>query len=554
MTQRSIISGRPSSALLTWRRGTLVTTAGIVAVLAALTPGAARAATLAAPTALSTSPGGACSATPVTVGNDDITFDVGLPSSLGSGASASIDVWDTATSATLVQETESGAAGYNVPFVVQASAFENAAGGAITEFSWDATVSDSTGTSPASVTCSLYFDPTYPGAPVITQTASTYTMGTPATFTLSPATSGGTTTAYSYQLNAGQATGTVSAGADGSASITVTPQSGPNTLTVSALSPGGNPGTATTVFFDAALPATAPDGDTNGDGIPDLVTVGGTAGVPSGLWVADGTGNGEITTPAVNIGTAGNGFSGDGSASDFNGAQAVTGHFLHGQGEQDYLVYYPSTGNGVVLEGDDHGGLLAPGKSGTNAVVSSDTWTSTDPNGDIPLQVVNGYNADPNDNPSMPDLLTVSGDSTHGYYLEYYQNFGAPGLWGSSVVLTTPTPDGTMDWNNWQIATAQDASGNVDLFLYNAGNSDLYLWRDFTVNDTNDTASYTAYHISSKWRPGPISTLRAADINRDGTPGLWTVSAEGRVLGWLVSGLGSNPAITAGHSQPLLGG
>jgi hypothetical protein len=109
-----------------------------------------------------------------------------------------------------------------------------------------------------------------------------------------------------------------------------------------------------------------------------------------------------------------------------------------------------------------------------------------------------------------------------------------------------------MDWNDWQIATSADKSGNVNLFFYNASTGDLYLWQDFTIDDTNATASYTSYHIASKWAPGPISTLRAADINGDGTPDLWTVSPQGRVIGWLVSGLNSKPTITAGHSQPLL--
>jgi hypothetical protein len=503
---------------------------------------------------------GSCtSATPSTVGDGDLTLYAGIPSSVSPGASATFDVWNTTTSATVADGTLSAPSGTNATFRLSEAELEAAAGGSITEFSWNATISDGTSSGPASVTCSFYFDPTRPGTPVITQTASSYTIGTPATFTFSPDASGSTTASYQYLLNSGEASGTVSAGADGTASITLTPTSGFNTLTVTAESPGGNPGGTATVNFGAATPPNAADADMNGDGIPDLVTVGGTAGVPSGLWVADGkpaadgtTGSGDVVTPAINIGTRGDGLSADGSAADFNGAQVVTGQFFSGLGEQDYLVYDPSSGDGVVLEGDDHGGLLAPGKSDTSAYVPSSTWTSTDPNGGIPLQVANGYNADPNDNAGYPDLLTVSGDAANGYYLEYYQNWGGPD-WGSSVVLSTPTPDGTMDWNDWQIATSAGANGSVDVFLYNASTSHLYLWQNLTIDDSSDTASYTPYLISAKWSPGPVSTLRAADINGDGTPDLWTVSPQGRVIGWLVSGLGSKPTITAGHSQPLLG-
>jgi hypothetical protein len=512
---------------------------------------------------LSTSPATSCpSATPTTIGDDDddddVTFYAGIPGSLGSPASATFDIWDTATGATLFQGSVQGAPGTNAVIIMHQAAFENAAAGAITEFSWNATVSDGTGTSPASVTCSFFFDPTRPGTPVITPAASSHTIGTPATFTYSPGTSGGSTAAYSYQLN-GNAPHTVMAGPDGTASVTVTPDSGFNTLTVTAESPGGNPGGEATLNFAAATPPPAADGDMTGDGIPDLVTVGGTPGVPSGLWIAarkpaanGTTGSGEVVTPATNIGTAGDGFDIDGSSADFDGAQVVTGQFAD-EGLQDYLVYYPSgkyAGEGVVLQGDGHGSLLNIHDS---TYVDPGTWQYTDPNGDSPLQVANGYHADPNDNPDYPDLLTVSGDATNGYYLEYYQNADGTGSWIASVPLpSTPTPDGTMDWNDWQIATTEDRSGNVDLFLYNVSTDDLYLWRDFTIDDFSATASYTAYHVSSNWKPGPISTLRADDINGDGVPDLWTVSPQGRVIGWLVSGLGSKPAITAGHSQLLL--
>jgi hypothetical protein len=544
------------------RRGVLLTAASAAFTLAALIVPAtvAEAATLPAPTSLSTSPGTSCpSATPTTIGDDDVTFYAGIPGSLSSSVNATFDVWDTATSATLVNGTVQAAPGTNAVLLVQHAAFETAAAGAITEFSWNVTISDGTDSSPTSVTCSFFFDPTRPGNPVITPAESSYTIGTSASFTFSPDTSGSTTAGYSYQLNGG-APRTVTAGASGTATGSVTPTSGFNTLTVTAESPGGNLGGTATFQFSAATPPPAADGDMTGDGIPDLVTVGGTRGVPSGLWLAAGkpaangtTGSGEVVTPAVDIGTSGVGFIGDQSPADFDGAQVITGQFM-GEGLQDYLVYYPSgkyAGVGAIVPGNGHGSFL---DLTGGITISSAEWTSTDPNGDIPLQIANGYHADPNDNPSTPALLTVSGDATHGYYLEYYNSYGTPGAIFTSVPLTTTTtPDGTMDWNDWQIATSADASGDVDLFLYNAATRDLYLWRDFTIDDTDSTASFTPYRVSSNWRPGPITTLRAADINGDGTPDLWTVSPDGKVIGWLVSGLATHPAINAGHAQWLVG-
>jgi hypothetical protein len=104
-----------------------------------------------------------------------------------------------------------------------------------------------------------------------------------------------------------------------------------------------------------ATPYTAPttttkpaaDKDLNGDGIPDLLTVGGTPGLASGLWQATGVkdddrdrGTGRVNTPAVDIGANGSGASTNGSPSDFDGAQVITGTFT-GSDVQDVLAYYP---------------------------------------------------------------------------------------------------------------------------------------------------------------------------------------------------------------------
>jgi hypothetical protein len=82
----------------------------------------------------------------------------------------------------------------------------------------------------------------------------------------------------------------VAVGADGSAT---TPPlrsiySGPNFITVDTVDHAGNLSPPVTYFLDLATPPPAADKDMNGDGIPDLLTVGGTPGLPSGLWLATG--------------------------------------------------------------------------------------------------------------------------------------------------------------------------------------------------------------------------------------------------------------------------
>ena len=97
----------------------------------------------------------------------------------------------------------------------------------------------------------------------------------------------------------------------------------------------------------------------------------------------------------------------------------------------------------------------------------------------------------------LPDLLATSGDSTNGYYLDYYYAF-APCLFTQAFAIQTPTPDGTADWNRWTLATLSDGSG-MGMFLWNQSTGALYLWRGVTAHDNGDgtgTLSNTQYRIS----------------------------------------------------------
>jgi len=472
------------------------------------------------------------------------------------------------------------------------STLNGLAGTSVHQFSWYVTVSDGT-LSATSGTCTFKYDPTTPGAPTVdygsagwTTTSSGETLGTIGTkadVSVTPAT-GTTISGYDYQLNGAAPTFVAGTGA---VTLHLTPLARTDVLAVTAISSGGNVGGTAEFIFNAAAPANRADGDLTGGGAPDLITAGGgTTGLPIGLWVstqqqAPGQANGDgiLNTSMTNIGPFGNGFVGDYSPSDFTGAQVVSGLFSD-NGLQDALVYYPSgtdAGQGAILDSNGDGtpiqdkdGYTPPNPDDTKdsaltTAVLSSYFTATDPNSDYPRQVANGYNADPNDDPSYPDLITVSGDATNGYYLEYYQNGQVVGYYAQGLPMPDATPDGTMDWNNWQVttmaepATTANPNGVVDLFLYKPSTGALYLWQNYRVTSDVPFApadSHTSYQLSTNWQPvatgSTLSELRAANITGSG-PALWAVSSTGNVTRWIVTGLsGGTPTITAGTTQSLL--
>ena len=382
-----------------------------------------------------------------------------------------------------------------------------------------------------------------------------YPTGTPVTFTFSE-TGVGTAVSYEYTLNGGS-TQTVAA-PSGVASVPITPGRQRSTLTAYAVAADGTVSGAAIDIFRAYDATPAADKDLNGDGIPDLLTVGGTPGLAAGLWLATGkpgrhgaTGSPAVSLPATDIGING-AINVPGGPADFDGAQAVTGHFF-ADGFQDVLLYYPSgndAGGGVVLAGSGDGSALQPASGSACTISSGDL---TDFNGDNPLQVVNAYGSIYGT--GLPDLLAVSGDPGNGYYLDYY-DAGVPCLYFNTFTVHTPTPDGTADWNQWTLATLSYAGG-TGMFLWNESTGALYLWAGLTAADNGDgtgTLSYTQYRIAAHWHTGkPLATLEAADINGDGVPDLWTVTPAGAAQAYLISHLSASGTarMTAGKRQQL---
>jgi hypothetical protein len=121
--------------------------------------------------------------------------------------------------------------------------------------------------------------------PTIGPVGGFYTAGTAATFTFTE-NGVGTAVAYQYTLNDG-ATQTIAA-PSGTASPAIVPSRQHNRLIAYAVAADGtvSGGTVDDFFARAATPTA--DKDLNGDGRPDLLTVGNTEGLAPGLWQATG--------------------------------------------------------------------------------------------------------------------------------------------------------------------------------------------------------------------------------------------------------------------------
>lgn len=494
----------------------------------------------------------------------------------------------TTSSASAVATTS----GAKVPLTVKSTFFTGLGITAQTTFAWTVQATDGTipGTS-STVTCYFTYDPTTPGEPTLDDaggqtkcinSAASYQVGTQASFIVDYNTSGSTPASYLYQLNAAAPISIPATSGD--ATITLKPTQGSNILTVTAVNASGNIGDPARCDFSAKAATPAGDGDMTGDGVPDLLTTGTGTGMPAGLWLANGTTTGAIASTPRDIGVNGAGLVG--TAADYSGGQAITGQFTE-NGFNDALVYYPvgtilngttqalTAAQGMIITGTGDGtDLQAQDSQNTNPISYA---ALTDNSSLYPTQIANAYHADSNDNSNYPDLIGIAGNSS-GYYLDYYPSSTGIGSYASlqgsnALTISMKTPDSTADWNAWTIATTYVGS-QVDMYLWNAATGALYLWTGITVVDGNNTTntgtlSYTnSYEIregstsgtvtgttATTWNKGAsFHTLQAADINGDGTPDLWTVTAGGTVTATIVTGLSTTAdatTLTAGTAQQL---
>jgi hypothetical protein len=530
------------------------------------------------PNTMSTSPVTSCTAS--TVGNGDVTLHVKASDPDGGTVGVAFSAVNHATGAT-VAGSSSGSltapSGSTFSLKIPKATLETTANNKALQIDWKAQDTDFHFTSAWTKTCSFTFDPSRPGAPVITLPGTSAAcpvtppaddstdppavgvIGNHCSFTISPDPGGAVTpTAYVYQLNGGPSH---TLGAS-SGNIVLTPERFTNTLTVTSLSAGANYGDTASLVFNSATPQTAAaDGDLTGQGTPDLLEVGSKSvnGLPSGLWLATGqagpghTGNGHVDSAATDIGMYGSGVNansdtGLGTPADYNGAIAIPGLFTR-DNLQDVLVYYPSgthAGTGEILHGNGDGSAL---DAGNPADILSGALNDTF--GDAPIQLADADNVT-RDNAggqtAYPDLIGISGDTTNGYHLNIYTgDTGTLGSYGSgpggvdnSIQLaTTTTPSGGTDWQNWAIATTELPSSSptpgTAMYLWNSTTGDLYLWTTLSYDPNSGSFSFASHHVSSAWNTGLSRSMQAADINGDGSPDLWSTDSTGKVTAALMS-------------------
>ncbi|MEU6402193.1 FG-GAP-like repeat-containing protein [Streptomyces sp. NPDC046985] len=498
------------------------------------------------PSSLTTSPTTSC-ADDTVVGDGSVTLYAGVSDSDGGTVGTHFQIWPTGTSGNIASDV-TNKSGSTAVYIIPKSWLEGAASGRVTEFSWNAQVTDFKYTGNWSATCHFSFDPTRPGAPVVAQPGSN-TVGQPLTVSIAPPPSGTIPSSYEYQVNGGSPLN-VAADSGGNATISIKPTRRTNVLSISSLSAGANYGDSASITFNSAAPTTAqPDGDLTGDGIPDLLTVGAQNGLPSGLWLANGqsnagqtSGNGHVVTSARDIGANG---TTDDSPTDFDKALAVSGRFTD-SGFQDVLVYYPTgarAGTGAILDGSGDGSALV-----TDNLPTLGTESLRDINNDDPLQVANaGFTSSGNPG-DYPDLIGVSGDSSSGYSLTLYPAQGITGAYAFPVALNVNTPDGTADWNNWTLATMQlprsGGASSTAMFLWKKSTGELDLWENLGADPDTGNLAHTAYPVAANWNTAANITLQAADINADGTPDLWTAGANETVTADLFANLSTTSTAT----------
>jgi hypothetical protein len=301
----------------------------------------------------------------------------------------------------------------------------------------------------------------------------------------------------------------------------------------------------------AAVPAsTGADGDMTGDGHPDLLIVGGQAGLPSGLWLARGLTGDQIDPAATDIGAQGTGVGSGRSPADWDDTLAVTGHFASGSGADDVLDYHPATGAGTILFGDGTGGTLSP-ISGHEANVPSEAFQDS-LSGRTATSVANGgglYNT-VNGNPvtGFPDLLLV----LDGNLLDE-PAMPTPGAYpgaDSSIPLSGTNPAGTGDWTGWTLTSAL-IDGLPALYARDTTSGSLYYYSPADLENLALGDSSTPLRLAANgWSSAAAPALQAADVDNDGTPDLWSLNADGTVTTYLFDGA----TLTAQSTQTLTTG
>jgi hypothetical protein len=538
------------------------------------------------PTDLTLSTGHACGST---LGDSSTALESKATSPMNSELTTTFDLYKTLDAAqtnlltsanNIASDQYTTASGQYSVMSLSEAFLKSVSGDALTSFTWKA--ADTDGTLPEtgwSTTCIFKYDPTRPGAPTATFAANSsgYTcaiagattlgtaqqVGSSCAITFGPApTTTGSISGYVYQVNQQSP---VKVGSSGSITVTFTVPQIVNTLTVDALSAGGNIGEETTVQFDGGeLSPPAADGSVANDGEPDLLVAGGSgAAFPAGLWLTQTHADGSVGSTPVNIGVNGLGFDKNAiPAQDWDGADVITGDFC-GLGAQDVMAYFPTgtdAGGGAVDCSDGSADGLTQGsplKGGTADLITDGTFQDVE--GNNAVDVANAYNTSGLDD-AAPDLFA---NSAEGLYLytsttpnSYSHDFGC--YQDCDFLSGQDSPDGQMDWQDWTITSAQQANGETDMYLWNSSAGELVLWSDVTLVTSSSVSYPNATSLSynstivqlDDWNQAATDiTLRAAVFAGSNTPTLFvTDTSNGEVTA--ITG-GGDQVGTLTHSFPF---
>jgi hypothetical protein len=559
------------------------------------------------PASLTNSPAGACttsSTSPVTIGNDDVTLSATVGDTDDGNGDASL------STAFVLKNQPSGSTAYSTSVssgnvaggttasvtIPRATMQGLNASGSTTPFtySWTAVTKDAGSpvlTSPTSQTCYFTYNPAAPASPGVTLSPASATgpIGSTVSATFTQPTGCGASSdpcpsSYTYQIGVAApvtvAPDNSPATGDWTGNITLT-QFGPDQLAVYGTAAGGNIGSSTSQELTGTSPATPfADGYFTGGSFPSLLSMG--TGKDPSLWLSAGTGNGTLA-PAIDIGSMGTAINpGTDGPADWAGAQVLHGN-LTGRGLQDVMAYYPAAGDGVIIAGSGAASPLTP--VGLNAF-SLQAGSLTDPTfaspSDSPVTLVAAGNASELC-ASFDDLIGVVGDATSGYELDLFTTgspvgFDQPGGYAFDQVLSATAPDGTSDWQNYALATAQPADSsdqtgcatgtgtdpdNVSLFALDKATGALYISQNPNVNASQSQAPATATPVGSgNWTKLSVPwgsaapSLVSADVNHGGSTELWTL-ASGTATPYTLSGAtlskeGSGAAVaTPAHDWAL---
>jgi hypothetical protein len=308
----------------------------------------------------------------------------------------------------------------------------------------------------------------------------------------------------------------------------------------------------------SALPGgSLADGYFSGGNYPDLVTTDPGA-TDASLWLFPGTGNGTLGA-GIDIGGEGNTLNpGTDGPADWNGAEIVHGD-LTGSKLQDILAYYPQAagkpnpGTGVIIAGTGNTGPLDPWAT-TPPDINAGPGTlqlcddTLDGCASVPADLVYAGNAS-QESTGTGDLIGSYGSGTAAELDLFTANEpGAYYLDNQHGVLSTTSPDGTADWQDYALATAQlpdtahpsGDAGNTALFALDDKTGRLYVSvNPGCANGTCSAATLTGMpgtwaQVSgtpSTWTTMPPQ-LASADVNNGGngpgtgSPEVWTITRD----------------------------